>query len=172
MPTHLSIKPIKCEINKGFLYNLEEHNGEWTKARIIGLTSYPGDSLTIHVVVEESGAIFSYMPLHSVRHKNVDLPQYDYNVLDYEFCHDPNMVSVEFEHLSHSDLTAYIKDEDGDLIGYSAEYVCTLDWPDDNYLQHFVKLGNGQFAAVPNHKILVNREGELPKYKKLRYRWD
>ena len=172
MPNHISIKPIKCEIDKGFLYNLEEHNGEWIKAKIIGLTSYPGNSLTLHVVVEESGAIFSYMPLHSVRHKESDYPQYNYHVLDYEFCHDPNMVAVEFEHLTYSSLRAFVKDGMGTLHEYGAEYICTLDWPDDNYLQHFVKLSNGQFAAIPNHKLLVNSEDSLPDYKKLRYRWD
>jgi hypothetical protein len=54
MPVHLSVKPIKCEIHEAYLYNLDMTKERWLKGKIIGITSYPGDSLTLHVVVEET----------------------------------------------------------------------------------------------------------------------
>jgi hypothetical protein len=117
------------------------------------------------------------MPLDSVRH-SIPIPGqnvYSYDELDYEFCHDEHMVAVSFEHLElASDLTVFVKDKLKGLQREPAEYICTLDWPNDNYLQHFIKLvNNGQFAVVPNHKILVNQPmAELPKYLKLRHRRD
>ena len=170
MPNHISIKPIKCQVAEKYFYNLDESKTGWLKAKIIGLISYPGSSLALHVVIEETGAIFTYLPLDSVRPKETDLMQFDYHALDYEFCHHPNMVGFSLEHLRLSKLVVFIKSND-ELFGLCADYICTLDWPDDNFLQHFVKLENGQFAAVPNHKILVNASGPLPEYKKLRHRW-
>ena len=75
---------------------------------------------------------------------------------------------------SANNLVAAIKTENVGLIYEPAEYLFTLDWPNANRLQHFVKLiNNGQFAVVPNHKLLVDSKLlKFPKYKKIRSRWN
>ena len=176
MPLNISIEPISCELHESYLYNMDKSKSRWLKAKIIGLSSYVGDSLTLHVIVEESGAIFSYIPLDAVRHSSSnDNLTYSYHELDYEFCHDEHMTSFSLSYLkSANNLSAAIKTENVGLIYEPAEYLFTLDWPNANRLQHFVKLiNNGQFAVVPNHKLLVDSKLlKFPKYKKIRSRWN
>jgi len=53
--------PIPCLLRKEYLYNMEEHQGEFCDAQIIGVSSYKGEALTFHVLVE-NGGLFHYIP--------------------------------------------------------------------------------------------------------------
>ena len=48
------------------------------------------------------------------------------------------------------------------------EYVLTVDWYKDNDLLNLVKLENGYFAFLPNHKLKMNEERSFKKYNKIR----
>ena len=81
-----------------------------------------------------------------------------------------NEVTIDiFDYLKDKKAQVYIKQRDQWIEG---EYLLSIDWYKDNDLMNFIKLDNGQFAFLPNHKMLF---GEVPNefkpYKKARWEW-
>jgi hypothetical protein len=172
MPTHISFdRGIKCLLKEKYLYDMDETKTGLLDAVIIGASSYLGHTVTFHVLIEETGGIFSYIPIDALvqrDHRDVVIG-YDYHSLDYHLCPDDNFVMVLLDYLYNKPLTCFIKSE-GEMVSHVGRYVATFDWPDGNILQHLVAIDNGQYALVPNHKLLVGKD-ILPNYKKLRQEW-
>lgn len=185
MPAFISIPPIECGLNETVLYDLEKEKNRIIRATIIGVTSHTNHSLSFHVVVEESGAIFSYVPIFALwnrsfavndynRHKLIknEVIQYDYESLDYHFCPDNNIEYAELEGLKDRICWSLIKvNNEFDLI--KGTYFGTFNWPNGNIIQNLILLASGQFALVPNHKLYFTRDKPefFPSYKKLRKSW-
>lgn len=74
-----------------------------------------------------------------------------------------------FAYLAARPVSCYLKRVERWIEG---EYLFTIDWFDDNEQAHVVRLSNGQFAALPNHKIKF-RDGarSMPDYRKLHATW-
>lgn len=167
---HVAIDPIKCQVAEKFLYDMDVSKRSWVDAKIIGLSSYKGSCLTFHINVKESGAIFSYIPPHALRKKDHPGQMFGYRELDYHFCQDDDMVVFELPFLMDRELSVFLRVDDK-LKKIAAKYIKTIDWPYANIQQHLVTLSNGQFAVVPNHKLLTGKSDSLPAYKKLRQDW-
>lgn len=142
-------------------------------ALIIGVSSYEGHSVTFTILIEKNGALWGYIPIDALFVRNVEpsSPQFSYKSLVYHNCPDENFVQITYSYFEGKEVTCWIKTEEG-LTLLSGTYISSFDWPDGNISQNFVSLENGQFAIVPNHKLLVGKQDELPvAYKKLRQEW-
>lgn len=171
MPTHDNLPLISCWMERSYTQNMTIlDQDDLIQVEIFGIASYPGREPLFHARIKENGAIFSSLPIDAFRRKNKELhPRYSSKELIYHLAPDDNVSVVEFNALKQP-ANAWLQ------IGVTRElsrshnvtYICTLDWPKTNYLQHLVCLDQYQYALIPNHKILFSSHGELPIYKKLR----
>jgi hypothetical protein len=158
-----NIKPVKCFLRKEFLYNQEKHHGELEECHLFGISSIKGRALGFHAFLS-SGAVFYRMPLSAfVWKKEAKLFPLDFiqtwDQLGY------HIAVIEYDFLKELNGRVYMKDASWQ----KCEYMFTVDFchPDPGYLdttfvespsdhkcQHVVRLGNGQFGAFPNNKIL------------------
>lgn len=162
----ISIPPIKANIEKKYLYDMEKKDGS-ESCKIIGITAYKGLPLTFHVLINEA-YIFSNMPIFSLSTGSVN-PTISNESLCHVNCPDKDIEIFTLEYLKSKKPSAFFPKEKA-RIGIS-EYYFTIDFYNDNQLMHFVLLKNGQFAFVPNHKMIWNGNGELPDYKKNHQNW-
>lgn len=169
---HISIRPIKVLLKEKYLYDMDESKKGFLEASLIGVSSYQGSCLTFHVLIKESGALFSYIPIDAFLHPilNADkVSDYSYKELDYHFCTSD---SIEVFELVAMNRPLHVWIRNGEHFDkWKASYIFTVDWPEGNTLQHFVLLESGQYALVPNHKLSTINAESLPKYKKLRQEW-
>ena len=180
MPANIDLgHSWQCSLHESFLYNGNILKDRWMKATVLGASSYSGHSMTFHVLIEDTGGVFSYIPIHALARRSVSsgslkpTSTYSYRELDYHFCPDDHFTSISFGHLNKKKLVAWIKDKNNKLQKHKASYMMTFDWPDGNILQHLIELETGQYALVPNHKMIVSERAgsELPDYKKMRTDW-
>jgi hypothetical protein len=163
-------KPIKAVIAEMYLYDMDETKTAWVPCKVFAIDAYPGEALTVTVLLDD-GAMFNYIPLDAVMTK---VPEegaslFPYADLVYNNCIGGKVAVTVHEALKQP-AWAYFKNKQ-QWIG--AEFVCCLDFYEGNDLMNFLILENGQFAALPNHKVKFGATApkELPQYKKLRQVW-
>lgn len=174
--THYPLEcPIKSWVNIG-LMNGDLNTTEPLRAcKIIGLSSYKGATLTFQILLaNEEGiltSIWSDVPLHLIFHsENGGEGCLDLADLAYHNCPDNNIEAVTYNALSDSKCECYFPRLDRWISGI---YVTTIDWYKGNLTSHLIKLNNGNFALVPNHKIQFGSESnKLPKFMKQRFTWE
>ena len=169
---HADIDPIDVEIQSEFLHDMDTiYIGKSEPAKIIGISSYPGSTPTFKIVLKNR-CLFSYIPPHAVKiatDKISEQKQLPLEELVYHNCPSENIAVHSFHELQKMPVVAFFKTSQKWL---NATYITTIDWYEGNDLLHMIKLENGQFAFLPNHKIKFgNNEHEFPKYKKLHHEW-
>lgn len=164
MKNHYSIKPINAYVMDDILYGKNQVN-ELIPCKIISLCLYLNESLCFDIILED-GSIFNYIPLHKIVHnKNYDK---NINLIDlvYHNCNDLVISINEIEYLkSISNINVFLKNKNEWVSG--EEYLFSIDWYNANDLLNLIKLSNGYFCLIPNHKIIFGKNKEFKKYKKI-----
>ena len=170
MLIHASIPVIRAWIGREYLYDMApEHVGAFDRCTVFGVASYAGHALTFQVIVED-GSMFSYVPICAIKARDVTcapwLPMSD---LLYRDCPGERIAVTEYEHLRGAHADCFFR---GRNLWMGGEYLCSIDWPDNNEQVHVVRLDTGQFCALPNHKLKFHGgERTFKPYRKLRQEW-
>ena len=165
MQNHYPIKPIKAYVFKNFL--TDDHNDKsnfFIECEIIGLCLYEGEAITFDIVLND-GSIFNYIPPHKIKHDISTHFSIGLSNLVYHNCKSMEITVSYMDALKNIKLAYCKKDDSWHKV---VEYVLTVDWYKDNDLLNLVKLENGYFAFLPNHKLKMNEERSFKKYSKIR----
>lgn len=171
MSIHVSVKPIPVFLLRSYLYNLDVSEVGWVEASIIAISSYKNDPLTFTILIEDSKAVFSYIPMNAVIYRSSNVPTIRCELMDVVNLKLLGCFKCPSENVSVSDLNlgkvlAFFPDRNQREV---CSYLLTLDWPDENELFHLLVNQKGLFHLRPNHKMLLDLNAEiLPPYKKLK----
>jgi hypothetical protein len=157
--------------NRVFHNDDPAHEG-WTRCSVFCVSSYAGHAPTFGILTD-AGAMFSYVPIHRLRHTPPSEPlngRMELDDLAYHDSREGRIVAMAHREIAaRGSLTATFK-RTGQRM--RAGYIASIDWYSGNDLLHFVALANGQFALLPSHKIMFGDGDEpLPDYEKLRAGW-
>ena len=167
---HEDIAPFSVDIEEMYLYDMDKKfKGKYTPGRVFGISSYPEEALTFQVLLN-NGSLFSYLPLNSVRKPGIRSKTiFELSDLVYKNCPGSEVVVKSYIYLEGM-VNCYFKNKD---IWMSGKYMTTVDWFKDNEQFHLISLENGQYAALPNHKVkFKNEERVFKSYKKLHKTWE
>lgn len=172
--THYDIPTkIPCYVESYYLYGCDaNYEGKWTKGEIVGVSSYKGESLTFIFRTDE-GSMFYYIPTHWIatdidKRNNVMETTWLGNAFAvYHNC-PSNKLTISVNEFMKQKLSCFFVDVHKWMQG---EYLFTVDWVDDNILQHVILLETGQLAVLPPHKVKVDGPRSFQPFKKLRGEW-
>jgi len=167
--THYSIKPIDIFIDEKLF---TEKESKIINGRIIAIDIYPKEAITFTILLD-NGTIYNYIPVDKVfwvnPKKRLDPLTFEMKDLIYNNSLS-NEVTIDIFDYLVTDIDAarcFIKQKQK---WQSARYILSIDWYNDNDLLNFMKLENGQFAFLPNHKILFNNfDDTFQPYQKARW---
>jgi hypothetical protein len=183
-----NIPPIYCKIRKEYLYDLREHKGETEDCVVFGLGSISGRATLFHCLLS-NGAIYWRLPisafiqrgsgstLHSEQVEHQDLEDLQ---LWNSFSYYPSVTVFDF---LKGQRCKYFSKTKNKL--YHGEYLFTIDWahpesnildtehsemPDQHKCGHVLALDNGNYAIMPNNRILwsipsFTTSSSVPDYK-------
>jgi len=167
-----NIPTIYCKIRKEYLYDLREHQGETEDCVVFGLGSISGRATLFHCLLS-NGAIYWRLPisafvqrrsgntLHSTQMEHQDLEDLQ---LWNSFSYYPSVTVFDF---LKGQRCKYFSKNKNKL--YHGEYLFTIDWahpesniidtdhseiPDQHKCGHVLALDNGNYAIMPNNRIL------------------
>ncbi len=163
MQNHYSITPIKAFVIDDFLMKDEFNLVNLVECKIIGVCLYENETICFDVILKD-GSIFNYVPLHKVVHKEdydkkiqlKDLVYHNSKSIDITINYMEALNEIKLAYLKHQNSWVCVE-----------EYILTIDWYKDNDLLNFIKLKNGFFAFLPNHKLKTNNEKNFKAYKKI-----
>ena len=189
-----NIPPIYCKIRREYLYDLREHHGETEDCVVFAIASIPGRAILFHALLT-NGAIYWRLPISAfVQRRNSDIlcgTQMEHQDLEdlelwNSFSYYPSVTVFDF-----------LKGQRCKYIGkskkfYHGEYLFTIDWahPESNILDtehseiphehkcgHVLALDNGNYAIMPNNRILWNvpsftTSSHWPDYKVQTSKWN
>lgn len=166
---HAGITPIPAFVEEKYLYNGDESKRDQLPCKIVGISCYPGSSITLTVLIEDS-YLFSDIPLSAIHnsreHSEIQL---DLDSLIYRNCpQNPEFTMVSLPELKGSVFVTFKKT--GQKI--AGEYIFTLDFWQGNESCHLIKLDNGQFCFMPNHKISFGTDRQLPTWRAMKSTWN
>lgn len=171
MSIHVAVSPIPVFLLKKYLYNLDVLEVGWVRASIIAISSYANDPLTFTVLVEDTKALFSYIPMNAVVYRFTDTPVVNADDMDVMSlkglgcfpCPSQDMFVSTF---NLDKVLAFFPDYNDREV---CKYLLTLDWPNENELFHLLVDKKGIFYLRPNHKMLLDLGAtSLPPYLKLK----
>ena len=187
MYLNANIPQFFCFVRKEFLYNLQDHHGEFEPAYAFGVRSVQCKAIGFHVGLD-NGAVFWNLPIHALVHKT-DAPNIPLDFLELWDCFGPNFSVTQFTFLKELRCDVILKDRSV----VQGVYMFTIDWsstdpgevdvtfseiPQEHKCAHIIKLDNGLYAAQPNNRILwrqssfiVKRSEPLPDYKINTHKW-
>ena len=152
----INIPLFYCLLRKEYLYNLEDHFGEYLPCSVFGVTSIPSRAITFTCMID-NGAQVARLPISAFCWKESE-PQ-PLEVLELWDCFSYNVTCVEYDYLRGLRASAFLKDKQN----HDGEYCFTLDWYGSSTAEnpgeggfktaHILKLDNGSFAAQPNNRI-------------------
>ena len=183
-----NIPPIYCKIRKEYLYDLREHQGETEDCVVFGLGSISGRALLFHCLLT-NGAIYWRLPisafvqrgfgntLHQRKMEHQDLEDLE---LWNSFSYYPSVTAFDF--LTGQRCKYFSKNKNK---VYHGEYLFTVDWahpepniidtehseiPQEHKCGHVLALDNGNYAIMPNNRILwsipsFTTSSSVPDYK-------
>ena len=145
-----NIPPIYCKIRKEYLYDLKEHQGEFSDCVIFGLVSISGRALLFNIMLP-NGACFWRLPISAFFQKSYDranVPDMQTNELQLWNC---------FSYYPSVHCFDWLAGIDGKYLGkdkkfYKGQYLFTVDWahPETNIL-------NTEHSEIPQeHKCARN----------------
>ena len=181
-----NVPPIYCKIRREYLYDLREHKGETEDCVVFGLGSISGRALLFHCLLT-NGAIYWRLPisafiqrgsgntLHNTQMESQDLEDLQ---LWNSFSYYPSITVFDF--LKGQRCKYFSKNK-----LYYGEYLFTVDWahpesnildtehseiPDQHKCGHVLSLDNGNYAVMPNNRILwsipsFTTSSSVPDYK-------
>lgn len=163
-----SLPILDCCVKKEFLYDMDKsYAGQYEKCKIIGISSYLNETLTFSILTEQDG-LYSYIPFHAIK-KNKELTgEFELDELVYHNCNSLEIEVFKFEYLGKLTPKCFFKKKN---MWMYAEYICSIDFYMGNDLLHIMWLENGQFCAMPSHKINWKGVENLPDYKKIHQTW-
>ena len=143
-------------VRKEFLYNLESGHGEVIPVMVFGIASVPGRALGWHVMTD-AGAVFWRLPIHALCSRP-DAPTDKLDNLQLWDCFGDRVSITTFGALHNLKVQAILKDKRRE----EGTYMFTVDWwdnpysdaPEQNKCAHVIRLDNGNYAALPNNRIL------------------
>jgi hypothetical protein len=166
---------IKASIQNSFLFK-DEANKELTECYIIGAHAFLNRPLlfTCHL---STGALFSGVPINHLSHSNNNIYARVLGLAALQpwGCLGDNLGVVRLDYLKDYDCLCKI--EDDQIFG---RYLCTFFFKEGGHLEedpeqmktmNMIALENGQFALLPNNRILFTDSHftevrEFPKYKR------
>ena len=183
-----NIPPIYCKIRREYLYDLREHQGETEDCVVFGLGSISGRALLFHCLLT-NGAIYWRLPISAFiqRGSGSTLYQREVEHQDLEdlqlwnsFSYYPSVTVFDF---LKGQRCKYFSKTKNKL--YHGEYLFTVDWahpesnildtehseiPDQHKCGHVLALDNGNYAVMPNNRILwsipsFTTSSSVPDYK-------
>ncbi len=153
--------PIKALVDTEFLTGQPRPQGteKYSECLLLAVSCYTGHYPTFKILVLLTGAIFDYVGL---------------DVLYWHIMNQDKLVDIKFlcpkvcpsnTQIAIVEPPEYFKDkifkvffiQQGKNFGYQRglKILFTVDWMEDNENLNFVTLDNGQFAFVPNHKLVM-----------------
>ena len=183
-----NVPPIYCKIRREYLYDLREHQGETEDCVVFALGSISGRATLFHCLLS-NGAIYWRLPisafvqrgsgntLHSTQMEHQDLEDLQ---LWNSFSYYPSITVFDF---LKGQRCKYFSKNKNKL--YHGEYLFTVDWahpesnildtehseiPDQHKCGHVLALDNGNYAVMPNNRILwsipsFTTSSSVPDYK-------
>jgi hypothetical protein len=179
MNVHADIPAFPASVRTEFLYDMDPmFEGKTEPCTVFAVSSYKGHYPTFKILLR-NGSLFDYIPAHAltIAPRNQDVLGLEELVYS-KSCPDFNITVNVHAHLvqeTEKGCVCYIPNKKEWRV--VDRYICTIDWFTDNHNAHLVALSNGQFAFVPNHKLLLTQktlaecEFPSPSYKKLRQEW-
>ena len=182
-----NIPPIYCKIRREYLYDLREHQGETEDCVVFGLGSISGRALLFHCLLT-NGAIYWRLPISAFiqRGSGSTLHQREMEHQDLEDLQLWN----SFSYYPSVTVFDFLKGQRCKYLGknkkfYHGEYLFTIDWahpesnivdtehseiPDQHKCGHVLALDNGNYAIMPNNRILwsipsFTTSSSVPDYK-------
>lgn len=145
-----------CHARAEFFYNLESHHGEFFDVMVFGVASSPGRALGWHVMTD-TGAVFWRLPIHALCHKKT-APARKLNELQLWDSFGEKVTATQFPALLGVKTRALLANKST----ADGEYMFTVDWwgngysdnPGQNKCAHILQLNEGNYAALPNNRIL------------------
>lgn len=168
---HAEIKPFKALVHEKFLYDMDESKTGLIKCVVIAVSSYPGHALTFTIHIPETGGIFCYIPIHSLRSRRMhDAKLYDTAQLQVVNCIDEHISVTTLDYLVGKPVVCFLRNPKVKVIG---KYLFSVDWYKQNELVNVIELENGQYCALPLYRSLygVDANAELPDYKAIHSEW-
>lgn len=161
-----------------FLYNLEEHEGEFVECVVLGVRSVPNRALGFHILLKD-GAQFAGLPIHALASSR-EAPKMPLSSLQLWDCFGHEVEAVEFTYLREFEVGAFI---DGQVL--EGRYIVSFDWLDNGFseepsqhkIMHLIALENGCYALQPNNRLRWNDRSfvepfsEKPSYKVNTHKW-
>jgi len=183
-----NIPPIYCKIRKEYLYDLREHQGETEDCVVFGLGSISGRALLFHCLLT-NGAVYWRLPISAFIQRGSgstlykrEMEHQDLNDLQLwnSFSYYPSITVFDF---LKGQRCKYFSKTKNKL--YHGEYLFTVDWahpesnildtehseiPDQHKCGHVLALNNGNYAIMPNNRILwsipsFTTSSSVPDYK-------
>jgi len=183
-----NIPPIYCKIRKEYLYDLREHQGETEDCVVFALGSISGRATMFHCLLG-NGAIYWRLPISAFVQRrissNVHSTQMEHQDLEdlqlwNSFSYYPSVTVFDF---LKGQRCKYFSKTKNKL--YYGEYLFTIDWahpesnildtehsemPDQHKCGHVLALDNGNYAIMPNNRILwsipsFTTSSSVPDYK-------
>lgn len=152
----INIPHFYCLLRKEYLYNLQDHFGEYEHCSVFGVTSMPARAITFTCMIN-NGSQVARLPISAFCWKECE-PQ-PLEVLQLWDCFSYNLTCVSYDYLKGLRVSSFLKDKKW----YDGEYMLTLDWYGSPYAEdpgeggfktaHIIKLDTGNFAAQPNNRI-------------------
>jgi hypothetical protein len=152
----INIPHFHCLLRKEYLYNLQDHFGEFVPCSVFGVTSIPARAITFTCMVN-NGAQVARLPISAFCWKETE-PQ-PLEILELWDCFSYDVTAIEYEYLRGLRASTFLKDK----VWYDGEYMFTLDWYGSPSAEgngeggyktaHIIKLDTGNFAAQPNNRI-------------------
>ena len=160
---HRSLNPISCYVNLIVTQNFKGED-KWVKAKIIGISSYPGYYPTFTVLIEGK-YFFNNVPIHCLAPTERG-SKYEIRYAYFEKVVSGKFVITTYDYLVGQFITFF--DKDGKRMYDHADYLFTIDWYNNNVCLNLLSTPDG-FLFRPNHKIIINAsiDDTLPAYKKL-----
>lgn len=185
MATYLNANTptIYCQIRKEYLYDFKKHHGESEDCVIFGIASITGRALLFHIMLP-NGAVYYRLPISAFHQKSLsrsEVPDMSIDSLQLWNCFSYYPAITTFDFLGGQ--RGKFLDKSKKFL--EAEYCFTVDWasPESNILDtdhsevpqehkcaHVLALHNGNYAAMPNNRILWNiphytTSSTIPDYK-------
>lgn len=174
-----NIPPVDCYIRKEFLFNQEEHHGEFEEGFLFGVTSLMNKTLLFNFM-SKGGGHFCRLPIHAFCHK-LDAPKQSLNDLVTWNNFSYYIGVVRYDYLI-TFCKAKVKLRDNKV--YLGNYLFTVDYanpdkdlpaqdfglsesPYDHKSANLYKLDNGNFAIQPNNRVLYVDASYIEPYKQV-----
>ena len=181
-----NVPVFDCLIRKEYLYDLQQHHGEYEDVTVFGLASVQGRALGFHLLTE-TGAQMARIPLSALVFKEHE-PHIPLHYLQLWDCFSYEVSVTDFDWLHEMRVQTVLRDKqitDG-------SYMFTVDWYGNNESEepgedghknaHVIKLDCGCIAAQPNNRIIWHepsmitspcdlRTGDRPDYLINTHKW-